>query len=74
MTSWLRPPPRSLGQAAERVLRAALSRRLAREIAGHERRGTRVIRIEPTAYDLGLMGASFMDDRRAGFVLSLWRS
>ncbi len=64
--------PRSLGQAAERVLRGEMSRTLAREVAALEARGVGVTRLEPNAYDLALMGANFMDRRRAGAVVQTW--
>ena len=64
--------PRSLAQAAERVLRSEMSRTLAREIAALEAAGVEVTRLEPNAYDLGLMGPNFMDRRRARAVLQSW--
>jgi NTE family protein len=64
--------PASLGQAAERVLRHALSRVLDREVAILERAKIRVVRIEPTAHELRLMGANFMDGRRAASLRGEW--
>jgi NTE family protein len=64
--------PRSVGQAAERVLRTVMSRTLDREVAALEARGVEVTRLEPNAYDLALMGANFMDRRRGRAVVQTW--
>ncbi|NUO49267.1 MAG: patatin-like phospholipase family protein [Polyangiaceae bacterium] len=64
--------PRSLGQAAERVLRVTMSRILDREVAALEARGVEVTRLEPNAHDLALMGPNFMDRRRARAVVQTW--
>ncbi|BBH16929.1 hypothetical protein Back2_12160 [Nocardioides baekrokdamisoli] len=49
---------------AERVLRAAMTKRLDAEVTLLEKAGVRVIRIEPTAAELDAMGPNFMDLRR----------
>jgi len=67
-----RAPAGSLGEALERVMRRAMSRVLDAEVALLESRGTRVIRIEPTAHELRAMGPNFMDPRRRGLVLDAW--
>ncbi len=64
--------PRSLAQAAERVLRSHMSRTLQREVDALEAAGVEVTRLEPTARDLALMGPNFMDRRRARAVLQTW--
>lgn len=64
--------PRSLAQAAERVLRNEMSRTLSREIAQLEAAGVEVTRLEPNAHDLALMGPNFMDRRRARAVVQTW--
>jgi NTE family protein len=64
--------PGSVAQVAERALRAVLSRALDREAAQLEAAGTRVVRIEPTAHELRLMGANFMDGRRVAQVVAAW--
>jgi len=64
--------PRSVGQAAERVLRTTMSRTLAREVSALEAQGVKVTRLEPSAYDLALMGPNFMDRRRGRAVVQTW--
>ena len=61
-------PRRGLGRA-EALLRRVMTRRLDAECAALRAAGTRVIRIEPTAADLGVMGGNFMDGRRRLTVL-----
>jgi len=67
-------PATSVGEALERAMRRAMSRTLDREVALLESRGTRVIRIEPTAHELKAMGPNFMDARRQATVLDAWSS
>lgn len=69
MTAPRRMPAGSIGEALERVMRFAVSRTLAAEVAQCERAGVRVIRIEPTAPELAAMGANFMDPQRRAAVL-----
>ncbi|SDW42810.1 NTE family protein [Amycolatopsis xylanica] len=54
---------------AERLLRAAMTRRLDDEVRRLRAAGSRVIRIEPSQRDLDAMGANFMDGRRRERVL-----
>lgn len=70
MTSARFAPPRTLTQAAERVMRAVMSRTLNREVRLLEERGARVIRLEPSAHELSLWGGNFLDHRHQATVLS----
>jgi len=56
----------------ERVMRAAMTRRLNEEVRTVDARRIAVLRIEPTSRDLALMGANFMDARRVPHVLAAW--
>jgi NTE family protein len=49
---------------AERLLRAAMTKRLDAEVELLTKAGVRVIRIEPTLIELDVMGPNFMDLRR----------
>ena len=49
---------------AERLLRAAMTKRLDAEVAVLEKAGVRVIRIEPSPAELDAMGPNFMEVRR----------
>ncbi|KAB1146890.1 patatin-like phospholipase family protein [Streptomyces luteolifulvus] len=59
---------RGLGRA-EAVLRRIMTRTLDAECAALRAAGTRVVRIEPTAEDLRVMGGNFMNPRRRLTVL-----
>ncbi|MFE7766575.1 patatin-like phospholipase family protein [Streptomyces sp. NPDC057438] len=59
---------RGLGRA-EAALRRVMTRTLDAECAALRAAGTRVVRIEPTAVDLEVMGGNFMDPRRRPAVL-----
>ncbi|MFJ8112701.1 patatin-like phospholipase family protein [Streptomyces sp. NPDC096132] len=61
-------PRRGLGRA-EALLRRVMTRTLDAECAALRATGTRVVRIEPTATDLDVMGGNFMDPRRRPTVL-----
>ncbi|MCF3132695.1 patatin-like phospholipase family protein [Streptomyces olivochromogenes] len=61
-------PRRGLGRA-EALLRRVMTRTLDAECAALRAAGTRVIRIEPAAADLNVMGGNFMDGRRRLTVL-----
>ncbi|MFD9040933.1 patatin-like phospholipase family protein [Streptomyces bottropensis] len=61
-------PRRGLGRA-EALLRRVMTRTLDAECAALRAAGTRVVRIEPTAADLEVMGGNFMDPRRRPAVL-----
>ncbi|MDX3581321.1 patatin-like phospholipase family protein [Streptomyces europaeiscabiei] len=61
-------PRRGLGRA-EALLRRVMTRTLDAECAALRAAGTRVVRIEPTAADLEVMGGNFMDPRRRLTVL-----
>ncbi|MFF4548409.1 patatin-like phospholipase family protein [Streptomyces sp. NPDC001435] len=54
---------------AEALLRRVMTRTLNAECAALQASGTRVIRIEPTATDLKVMGGNFMNGRRRLTVL-----
>ncbi|WP_394837531.1 patatin-like phospholipase family protein [Pendulispora rubella] len=62
----------SIGEFFERGLRHVMSAALEREVRPCERAGKRVLRIEPTAPELALMGANFMDPRRRASMLDAW--
>lgn len=64
MTSARRAPAGTLAEGLERVLRGSMTRTLDAEVAALTARGHRVTRLEPTAQELGWMGANFMDPRR----------
>ncbi|MGW0845870.1 patatin-like phospholipase family protein [Streptomyces sp. NPDC002787] len=68
MSSSAPGPRRGLGRA-EALLRRAMTRTLDAECAALRAAGTRVVRIEPTAADLEVMGGNFMDRRRRPTVL-----
>ncbi|WP_322724141.1 patatin-like phospholipase family protein [Streptomyces spongiae] len=68
MSSLSPAPRRGLGRA-EALLRRAMTRTLTAECAALRATGTRVVRIEPTAADLEVMGGNFMDARRRPAVL-----
>ncbi|WP_286248000.1 patatin-like phospholipase family protein [Streptomyces graminofaciens] len=68
MSSATPVPRRGLGRA-EALLRRAMTRTLDAECAALRAVGTRVVRIEPTAADLRVMGGNFMDPRRRPTVL-----
>ncbi|GAA3787341.1 patatin-like phospholipase family protein [Streptomyces phyllanthi] len=68
MSSLSPGPRRGLGRA-EALLRRTMTRTLTAECAALRATGTRVIRIEPTAADLHVMGGNFMDARRRPTVL-----
>lgn len=72
MTSRGPVPAGSLAEGLERLLRRRMSRALEREVAALEAAGVRVIRIEPTAAELRVMGPNFMDPRRRQLVLNAW--
>ncbi|WP_278262937.1 patatin-like phospholipase family protein [Nocardia sp. AG03] len=57
----------------ERLLRAQMTRGLDREIAQLRAAGTRVIRVEPSAVDLAVMGPNFMDIARRAATLEIAR-
>ncbi|MEE1832139.1 patatin-like phospholipase family protein [Streptomyces sp. SP17KL33] len=61
-------PRRGLGRAAA-LLRRAMTRTLDAECAALRATGTRVVRIEPDAADLEVMGGNLMDPRRRLTVL-----
>lgn len=61
-------PRRGLGRA-EALLRRVMTRTLDAECAALRAAGTRVVRIEPTAADLEVMGGNFMDPGRRLSVL-----
>jgi NTE family protein len=67
--SSLTPGPRKGLGRAEALLRRAMTRTLDAECAALSATGTRVVRIEPTAADLDVMGGNFMDGRRRLTVL-----
>ncbi|MFE3544397.1 patatin-like phospholipase family protein [Nocardia sp. NPDC059177] len=58
---------------AERLLRGQMTRGLDREVALLRAAGTRVIRVEPSAVDLAVMGPNFMDFRRRAATLEIAR-
>jgi len=62
----------SVAEFFERGLRHVMSGALEREVQRCERAGKRVIRIEPTAPELALMGPNFMDPRRRASMLDAW--
>ncbi|MFJ3306361.1 patatin-like phospholipase family protein [Streptomyces sp. NPDC086549] len=68
MSSLSPAPRRGLGRA-EALLRRVMTRTLNAECAALRAAGTRVVRIEPTAADLKVMGGNFMDARRRLTVL-----
>lgn len=68
MSSRVPGPRRGLGRA-EALLRRVMTRTLDTECAALRAAGTRVVRIEPTAADLEVMGGNFMDPRRRLTVL-----
>ncbi|WP_215447775.1 patatin-like phospholipase family protein [Streptomyces sp. ATCC 21386] len=68
MSSRVPGPRRGLGRA-EALLRRVMTRTLDAECAALRAAGTRVVRIEPTAADLEVMGGNFMDPRRRPTVL-----
>ncbi len=72
LTSPNRVPASSIGEAFERTLRAMMSRVLDAEAAVCERAGKQVLRIEPTAPELALMGPNFMDARRRAAMMDAW--
>ncbi|WP_336083120.1 patatin-like phospholipase family protein [Nocardia sp. SSK8] len=57
----------------ERLLRGQMTRGLDREIAQLRAAGTRVIRVEPGAVDLAVMGPNFMDIARRAATLEIAR-
>ncbi|WP_327728610.1 patatin-like phospholipase family protein [Streptomyces sp. NBC_00487] len=61
-------PRRGLGRA-EALLRRVMTRTLDAECAALRAAGTRVVRIEPAAADLEVLGGNFMDPRRRLTVL-----
>ncbi|MER6953747.1 patatin-like phospholipase family protein [Streptomyces sp. NPDC000618] len=63
------PGPRSGLGRAEALLRRVMTRTLDAECAALRATGVRVVRIEPTAADLKVMGGNFMDPRRRLTVL-----
>ncbi|UXY25427.1 patatin-like phospholipase family protein [Streptomyces sp. HUAS TT20] len=68
MSSFSPAPRTGLGRA-EALLRRVMTRTLNAECAALRAAGTRVIRIEPTAADLKVMGGNFMNGRRRPTVL-----
>ncbi len=59
----------------ERLLRSQMTRGLDREVAALREAGVRVIRVEPTAEDLDVMGPNFMDlSRREATVATALRT
>jgi NTE family protein len=69
MTSARPAPAGTWGERLERVLRRGMTRTLDAEVARALSRGKRVVRIEPTAHELGLLGANFMSPRRRPLLL-----
>ncbi|MGW2050641.1 patatin-like phospholipase family protein [Streptomyces sp. NPDC001858] len=63
------PGPRTGPGRAEALLRRVMTRTLDAECAALRAAGVRVVRIEPTAADLEVMGGNFMDPRRRLTVL-----
>lgn len=68
MSSRLPGPRRGLGRA-EALLRRVMTRALDAECAALRAAGTRVVRVEPTAADLAVMGGNFMAPGRRPTVL-----
>ncbi|MGW0708165.1 patatin-like phospholipase family protein [Streptomyces sp. NPDC002643] len=68
MSSVTPHPRKGLGRA-EALLRRPMTRTLDAECAALRATGTEVVRIEPTAADLEVMGGNFMDGRRRLTVL-----
>ncbi|MCX5095765.1 patatin-like phospholipase family protein [Streptomyces sp. NBC_00365] len=68
MSSLSPGPRRGLGRV-EALLRRVMTRTLDAECAALRAMGTQIIRIEPTAADLDVMGGNFMDRRRRLTVL-----
>lgn len=64
------PAPARGAARIERMLRSRMSRGLDAELAALMDAGTRVVRIHPSAEDLDVMGANFMDLRRRDQVLA----
>jgi NTE family protein len=61
--------PDSMAARLERRYRAAVTRRVLREVEGIQATGARVIMLAPTAADLAVIGANLMDHRRRADVL-----
>jgi NTE family protein len=66
-------PPEALGWSHRITagMRNVAGRRLGREAHRLRERGTRVVLLQPTAEDLGVMGANLMDGRRRHRVIEL---
>lgn len=74
MTSARPAPAGSLPERFERGMRRLMTKTLDREVARVAATGTRVVRFEPTAHELHLMGPNFMDSRRRAQLLDAWQA
>lgn len=72
MTSSRPAPARSFAERLERGMRWSMTRILDAETRALTARGVRVSRFEPTAHELGMMGANFMDARKRPLLLDAW--